>query len=775
MKRLRAFLLSVDLFLRRFLVRFRGRPLYAATAFVAAIAIGIGIFVVYYAGWALAFDMKRIKEMPLTTTIYDRNGTVFRQVFQENRQWIPSEEIPDVMRHAVVATEDRRFYSHLGVDPISIFRAAVGNILRGRISSGASTITQQLARNSADMSERTMGRKLKEMFLAVRIETVYTKDQILTFYLNRIFWGRDCYGIGAAADAYFGKKPSELTLSEAAMLAGIISGPNTFSPWRSPTKARQAMDRALSRMEERHFITKEDEAKAKAEPLALRPLRQLPASYAAAEAIEEARKILGEETVERGGLKIETAIDAAFQQTAEIEVERQLAEIEAEPGYNHTTRNTFLQHLGEREPSGIPYLEAAFVAIGNADGGILALVGGRNFAESRFDRAIHSRRQVGSTVKPFVYANAFDTLNVSAGTLVDWSPYDLRNAAPGKTPLYGNQPDFVPLRQALAQSNNYASVRVVLASGVDSYAHLLTRATGTPIAALPSSALGACDVTPLRMVSAFSIFPNKGMRIEPYLIRRILAADGLVLYEHQDRREPILSPQIAFQVADMMRAVVDEGTGRGLRTMGLVGDIAGKTGTTNDYRDAWFIGFTSEVTAGVWVGLDKPQPITASGYGSRIALPIWGRVMAAANEHYLPQPFNPPSGLFREGLLSFLGSGDGAWLRDDQRDGYLKRIGDSVAVGNNVASVPESNGNGAGPADSGDDSGFFGWMSRAFGGARKAKAVPAPEILDDDATIPAGVDPAMPDPDKGKVPRAVPVFPIPPEEGAAPTPPGSGR
>ncbi|HEY8965924.1 MAG TPA: transglycosylase domain-containing protein [Candidatus Methylacidiphilales bacterium] len=758
--------------LRRYPAFVRERWFLAGLGIALAAGAWTGMFLAYYLAWAVAFDLNRVKEMPLTTTIYDRNGAVLRQVYEENRQWVPSEAIPDVLRKAVVATEDRRFYLHPGVDVVSIVRAAARNVLHGRISSGASTITQQLARNSAEMSERTMGRKLKEIALALRIERAYSKDEILTLYLNRIFWGRDCYGIGSAADAYFGKKPADLTLPEAAMLAGIISGPNTFSPWRSPAKAHQAMERSLGRMVERGYITEKQRQEALAEPLALRPLRQVPASYAAAEAVSEATRLLGEEIVRKGGLKIETSVDSAFQQTAEAEIERQLAEVEAQPGYGHTTRAEFLQSLGEREASGIPYLEGTFVAIGNRDGGILALVGGRNFSESRFDRALYSRRQVGSTAKPFVYANAFNTLNASAATLVDWSPYDLRTATVGKTPLQGPQPDFVTFRQALATSNNYASVRIVLASGVDSYAHLFGKATGTAIPPYPSSALGACEVTPLRMTSAFSLFPNGGVRIEPWLVKRITGPKGEVLYEHKDKRETVLSSGIAFQLTSMMQAVVDEGTGNGLRLMGLKGDIAGKTGTTNDYRDAWFIGFTSEVTAGVWVGFDKPSRITGDGYGSRIALPIWGRIMAEADQHYLPQPFAPPAGLFREGVLSFFGGGDGAWLRDDQRDGYLQKIGDDTITAAGTA-------NGSGPASQQgqeDNGGVFGWMSRIFGGGgggqrSKVEPLQAPSLLDGTRNDVPDVPPSGGNSTAGgttttPAPRAIPVtpIPVPPEE-----------
>jgi penicillin-binding protein 1A len=718
--------------------------------------IGLGAIAAYYAAWALAFDFKNVRDMPQTTVIYDRNGAVLQRIYEENRIVVPADHIPRVMREAVVATEDQRFYHHPGIDPLGIIRAAVGDLFHSRIRSGASTITQQLARNSAQMSQRTIDRKLKEIFLAFRIEAAYSKDQILTFYLNRIFFGRHYFGIGAAAEAYFGKDPRDLTLSQAAMLAGIISGPNSFSPWKSPEKARAAKARALTRMEERGYITRAQMEAALAEPLALRPIQDIVGSHAAEEAQEEAGRLLNPAVLTRGGLKIYTTIDLAFQRTAENELERQLSSVEREPGYRHVTRAAYLREE-EHEAGSVPYLQGAFVALSNADGGILALVGGRNYDESHFDRATESPRQIGSTMKPFVYANAFNTLNLSALTLVDHSVFDLRHSdQPGAADA--GTPDYITVREALERSDNYAAERTAIAGGLESFAYLFQQASGVAVPPFPSSALGACGATPLQLVSAFSVFPDGGMKIEPYLIRRITTADDKVIYEHIDRRRRVLSAPVAFQIVDLLRGVVDHGTGRSVRNEGVTGDIGGKTGTTNDFKDSWFVGFSSQVTAGAWVGFDRPAEVLAGGFASRLAAPFWGRVMRQAGEHYLAQPMPAPPGLFQaRGTMtekslfgtSVVASGNSEYLRDDQRGGYLARIGDAATASpadanDETAAATDSPTNGLTVHKAARGGGLFGWFRRQF---------------DDDAPAPrpAPAPPApLPVPVEEDAPRAVP-------------------
>jgi membrane peptidoglycan carboxypeptidase len=641
----------------------------------------VALGTVYYTIWALCFNMDEVSRMPATSIIYDRHGYVIQRLFEENRLLVDSKKIPRVLREAAIAKEDERFYYHPGVDPISILRAAVVNLSSRRVSSGASTITQQLARNSAGMFERSLDRKLKEMFLAMRIELAFSKEEILTLYFNRIYFGGNVYGIGAAAEAYFGKSPQDLNLSESAMLVGIIAGPNIYSPWRNMENAKKVRAKTLERMVLSGFIT---EAQAKAcnqEPLILRPLLEKPGSYVASTVQDMLPDYLTRIHIYQGGLRIHTTIDLAFQRAAENALASGLEALEKTPGYRNPTR---ARYLSKGEDAAVDYLQGAFVALSNADGGMLAVVGGRHFDESPFNRATLSRRQIGSTVKPFTYAHAFNTLNCTAFTEVDQSKFDLKNPSMNEIPT-GLAPEYITLRQALQSSDNYAAVRLGLVAGVEGSAYLLQNASGAPVQALPSSLLGACELTPLELTKAYSIFPNYGVEIKPHLITKIMTHDGRELYQHIDSRVRVLSPEIAFQLCHLLQGVVDQGTARTLRTQfQLQGAIGGKTGTTNDYKDSWFVGFTKDITAGIWVGLDKPTSIMPGGYSARVALPIWGKIMKMANEHYSTDPFLVPPGLElvqakREEKVFFffkktVVGGASEYIRNDQRSNALLRL-----------------------------------------------------------------------------------------------------
>ncbi|MDR1192267.1 MAG: transglycosylase domain-containing protein [Verrucomicrobiales bacterium] len=647
----------------------------------------------YYQAWALAFDLDKVSQMPSISVICDRKGQIIQRLYEQNRILVSGEQIPDLLRKAVVAKEDQRFFIHGGFDPAAIARALAYNVLGKKVSSGASTITQQLARNSAEMFDRTYDRKIKEIFLAARIERHFTKDQILTYYLNRIFFGANIYGVGAAADAYFGKSPRDLTLSESALLAGIIAGPNSISPWRNPARARAARAKVLRRMVSAGFITQAAADAAGREPLVLRPLASIPGSYVTFAVLNNLPAGVNQEILYRGGLKIYTSIDLDFQKAAERQTEEALAQIERDRDYRHPTRRQWLADRDARaEGAAPPYLQAAFVAINNRDGGVLAIVGGRNFDESPFNRALLARRQIGSTVKPFVYANAFNTLNFSAFTLVDRSPFDLKNPDAATVPV-GAEPDFITVREALRVSDNYAAMRGGLVAGVDNFRHLFKQATGADAPPYPSSLLGACDVTPLQLTAAFTVFPNGGRLYKPWFIDRVVTTSGRVLYQNLPEPKRVLSPQIAWQIHDLLRGVVDAGTAAALRgSFALKGDLGGKTGTTNDYKDAWFVGYNSEITAGVWVGLDQPLTIMPGGHANRLAVPVWGRVMKAALPHYPSKPLPPPPGVVytraktEETMLFFFKSTTVSeqreYLRDDQvSGGFLQRLDAGMDMG----------------------------------------------------------------------------------------------
>lgn len=648
--------------------------------------------IAYYGFWALSFDMRKVSHMPATSVILDRNGVILQRFYEEHRLLVGSKFIPKQLKAAVVATEDKRFYYHLGFDPVATTRAIFNNATKSAGISGASTITQQLARNSAGMFEHTLDRKAKELALAIRIELAYSKDEILTFYLNRIFLGRHVYGVGAAAEAYFGKRPNDLNLQECALLAGIISSPNAFSPWRSPEKARDSRARALNRMADQRLISAAEAKAANAEPLILRPLVDLPASHAVDAVGEELTQIVGHAAALRGGLKVRTTIDLNLQRNAETELERWLSEVERMKGYKHPSREA--SNAGDARPGGdatkTPYLQGAFVAIENASGGILALVGGRSFEESPFNRATRARRQPGSALKPFIYAAAFRDLGMAAFTEIDSSPFDLKKTELGRVP-YGPTANYITARAALENSDNYAAMRTGLTAGMDPFAKLVAQAARTEIPSYPSSFLGACELTPVQLTAAFTTFPCLGRSPEPFLIQTIHNADGKEIYHRRLATRPILSPQVAYQIHDMLRGVVQRGTAAQLKTQfKLAGEIAGKTGTTDDYRDAWFVGYNPAITASAWVGLDQPQTIIARGYASRLAVPLWGRIMRHAISNADAKATIPvPRGLHRQQgttavrIFSFFESrtptGPEEWVRDGQRpiarlDGRRERV-----------------------------------------------------------------------------------------------------
>jgi penicillin-binding protein 1A len=394
-------------------------------------------------------------------------------------------------------------------------------------------------------------------------------------------------------------------------------------------------------------------------------------------------EFITEEILFRGGLNIYTTIDLAFQEAATASLQQGLTDLEKSPGFKKTTRSQYL--AGNPNFSNQPpYVQGAFVAISNVDGGILSVVGGRHYDESTFNRALSARRQIGSTVKPFVYSYAFNVLNATAFTEVDRSEFALTLAQPGM-PHAGNKPDFIPIRTALETSNNYATMRVGLASGVEGFSYFMSELTGTKIEPYPSTFLGACALTPIELASAFSIFPNYGVALDPYLIKSVTMHDGRLLFERIDERKRVLSPQVAYQIQDLLAGVVNRGTGRALRqTFGFEKGLGGKTGTTNDYKDAWFAGYTSEVTAVVWVGFDQPQPIMPAGYASRIAVPIWGSIMKQANQHYAAKEFFPPQGVEKvqrkkENKILWIFksesvAGPSEYVRDEQRGNALARL-----------------------------------------------------------------------------------------------------
>lgn len=596
-------------------------------------AVGLGYYI-----WALTFDLEKLRELPQRSVVYDSQGKVYSRLAGENRIVVPFDHVSNDFVNALISREDSRFYDHPGIDPIGIARAAVRNLLAGRFRQGASTITQQLARNSFPLGGRNLHRKAIEAALAFRIESELTKEEILEAYMNRIYFGSGNWGVETASQTYFGKPARKLTLGESAMLAGLIRSPNRLSPHSNLEASLRNRDVVLDRMLELGLIDAQAHKQVQsttphiAEP---RPLRYHE-NWAMAAVVDELQEILPPDTAEQGGLRIETTIDPRLQDLAEKSVANGLRQIEKLPGYPRPAKPARVA-----APNASRYLQGTLIAIDNRTAGIRAIVGGRDLRESRFNRARDARRQAGSAVKPFIYASAFEkglkpTDRVSDAPIdateipATYASYQPANSD-GK--YLGPQPAEVGLRQ----SRNTMSVRVLLQAGINDTARLMERLGLTDDAPrIPSLALGAFETTLENLTAAYTVFTTNGTLLEPYLIERVIDSNGQVLYSAKPSRKPIFSPPVAESTTRILASVITRGTASNAGSLGLRTVAAGKTGTTNDFRDTWFIGFVTTITCGVWVGMDQPQPILPNGYADRTALPIWVNFMKNLPESDYP-------------------------------------------------------------------------------------------------------------------------------------------
>ncbi len=588
-----------------------------------------------YYGWALTFDLKLIHEMEERSLIYDHEGRVFGRLAGENRVVVPFDKVSNDFVNALISREDTRFYQHHGVDPVGIARAAVRNLLLGGFREGASTITQQLARNSFPLGGKNLHRKLIEAALAFRIETELSKEEILEAYMNRIYFGSGTYGIESASQTYFDKPASRLTLPEAATLAGLIRSPNRFSPLRDPVKSKRERDTVLRRMVETGLLESARGQQAMAEALIAKG-RETPSAnegWAMDAILRELELVLEPGRLDEGGLRIYTTIDGGLQQAAEASVRSRLRTVESQPGYPHPAMESFANQSFDREKS-TPYLEAAVIALDNATGGIRAIVGGRDYARSRFQRALFGHRQAGSVVKPFVYAEAFRA-GLRPGDKVDDNP--IRSGEiPKQYGAYspansdGTYRGMRPAEEGLIDSRNTMTVRIGLSTGLDRIAATVARAgLAADPPKYPALSLGAFETTLKDVTTAYTVFATGGTRLQPFLIDRVLDARGNVLFRSTRGRLAVLDSASSRQVTSLLTEVVERGTAARAREFGLRHRAAGKTGTTNNFVDAWFVGFDDKLTCGVWVGFDQPKPIRPGGYGSALALPIWVDVVEA--------------------------------------------------------------------------------------------------------------------------------------------------
>jgi penicillin-binding protein 1A len=608
-----------------------------------ALAVVIGI----YSQLAKKYDLAALGQMPERTMVFDSAGELLGRMHGENRIVVPLSQVsPDFVK-ALLAREDSRFYSHGGIDYVGVVRAFVRNMKERRVVQGASTLTMQLARNSyPDLNDRSFHRKMLEMMLARRIERVWTKDQIIEHYVNRIFFGTGVYGIQRASQVYFGKHASQLSLSEGAMIVGIIRSPVRFSPFRNFEGAIKERNDVLQRMLILKMITPEEELAARYADIAVRaqPLFQSQGDWALDSVRRDLDRLLEQHEIEDGGLLVHTTLSKELQSAAEASVEKRLAAVEKLPGYRHPSKASFDATWDpSTELTSTPYLQGALTVLDNETGGILALVGGRDYRQSKFNRATLGQRQIGSTVKPFVYASALAS-GFLPGTLIEDAPLqpgEIEGADPAWNPqnsdnkFLGQQ----TLTAGLVQSRNTMTIRLGNYAGLDRVLRVLGDAgIGEHVVKNPQLFIGNLAGNPRELASAFTIFPNDGKRRRPFLIHKITDKAGNVLFDASVIEVDVVSPGVAHVMRRILGQVMDRGTAASVRSQhGFKEPGGGKTGTTNDYKDAWFAGYTDRITCAVWVGLDKPTTIIDEGYGSRMSIPIWADVAKKAVElGYIP-------------------------------------------------------------------------------------------------------------------------------------------
>jgi penicillin-binding protein 1A len=558
-----------------------------------------------------------------TNLVYDIHGNLVGFIGPVRRVFVPIDKIPPHVIQAFLAAEDANFYKHKGIDFWSLLRALYKNIVHGKVVQGGSTITQQVVKSLVLSPERTLRRKIKEMFLAWQIEKYLTKDQILTIYLNHIYLGGGAYGVEAAALTYFNKHVWELDLNEAAVLAGLPAAPSKYNPLQNYNLSIARRNYVLKRMAEVGFISPEKAQAISSQPIHLNPKNvNIPvyAAYFLDVIKEELKKLFPSEVVERGGLVVYTTLDLEWEKKA-----------------YENLMNTLSRMFTNREPP-----EIAVVCMENKNGGVRVLIGGRNYLASPYNRAILAKRQPGSAFKPFIWAKAIEDGVVSPEDVIPDEPITLPGGDQGKdwSPRNydGQYLGPISLRDALAKSRNVVAVRLALMLGKERIYDMVQKLElNIPRDFNYSIALGSYELTPIELTRSFTIFPNLGRMVKPKFIEEV--RDSLFaktpIYKTDVVAKPVISPYTASIMNDFLQAVVLYGTGTCARGLGV--PVAGKTGTTQEYRDAWFVGFTPTYTCGVWVGYDSGKTLERGETGGRVACPVWLSVMKGTN--HKPQGF----------------------------------------------------------------------------------------------------------------------------------------
>jgi penicillin-binding protein 1A len=677
--------------------------------------------------------IRDIGTMSQATTLLDVEGRYAFTIYQEQRIDVPLERVSQHLIRAIVAVEDQRFYDHGGVDVVRVAGAALTNVRRGRAAQGGSTLTQQLARQSFLTPEKTVTRKLKEIVLAMRLEGEFSKQEILELYLNKVYFGAGLYGAEAAAMGYFGKPAKDLDVAEAALLAGLVKSPSSYAPTVDLKRATSRRAVVLKTMLDSKAIDRAAYEKALRAPVHLEDsLRRAEAygQYFKEEVRKELVERFGWERVYHGGLKVFTTLDLDMQKAAEAEVARSLKEIEGRQAKRRAARKA-------SDP-----LQAALVAMDPRTGEVRALVGGRDFKSSSFNRATQAKRQAGSAFKPFVYAAAIER-GYSPASLIsnldspvmtaqgNWAPEDEHLASSTMT-----------MRTALRTSSNRAAVHMLDEVGISSAVQLAGRFGVGDMPSVPSLALGAGEVTLLSMTAAFGTFANEGLLPTPTLIRRVETTAGEVLYAGQEAQQRVVSEATAFLMTTMLADVINSGTAWPARRVGFTLPAAGKTGTTNDYRDAWFVGFTPRLVTGVWLGYDQPRTIIGNGYAGELAVPLWGRFMMAATKGDPPEWFRAPATVTTATVCRL----SGRLATDSCRD--VETIGADGGRSRRSQVYTEFFVGGTEPIEYCDlhggrfGDGVLGALAAVFGGGGSAH-VPAPVPVATDGTAPPVVVPAV--------------------------------
>jgi len=617
--------------------------------FLYLIVAGSGGIFLYF----LSIDLPPVSVVrsyrpPLTTKVFDRNGKLLHEFFIEQREPAYFTEFPKHLIQAFISIEDKEFYSHSGLNFKRILKAILVDIIKRRPVQGASTITQQLARNMFLTPEKTLRRKIKEAILALKLERTFSKDEILERYLNQIYFGHGVYGVKAAAKFYFGKDLTELNPSESALLASIPRSPLLYSPLRNPELAEMRRKTVLRMMKKLGYLNEEEYRRWAQKKPELRVEKEKPsplAPYFIAMVRDYIQRNLGEDFLYESGGRIYTTLDLEMQEIAEEVIDSFLNLFEEIYDLN--------PKKGEEEVDSLhppKYLQGALLALDLRTGEILALVGGRDFKESEFNRVTQLKRQAGSAFKPFVYTAALEN-GFNPSDIVFDIPVALRNGSKDEIWFPENYDEkfwgAIPLRKAIAFSRNLATVNLVLEIGPSTVAEYARRMGITsPIPPYPSVALGAPSLSLLEIVRGYATIANYGVKVEPYFIKRVEDNQGAIILENEPKKVEVLDSTTAYIMIDMMKSVIEWGTGRGAHLKyGFKKPAAGKTGTTNFYRDSWFIGFTPELIAGVWVGYDSVRTIMEDGTGARLALPIWATFMRKVTDTTESGDFIVPEGI----------------------------------------------------------------------------------------------------------------------------------